>query len=238
MFGSIGGILLIGIIGFVIYYFFKKRKKGKETAHIVSNRRNKDEVWKSIKQFLKDNDEYGKEIIDSYVVKRNHVDYIDPNASKTEKLNKKAEIKIRDFQKKQLRLQAKAQNKKYYPAKVQDLFVVTFITRDTKSHALDQPRSIECEVINQKVSKKEWDRKILINGELNYNEEMEWIAPIKAAEKIKTAKANEKARTQNAKKAARDAEKLKKEREKAIKDAEKLKVEQEKQQQKNAKQKV
>jgi len=38
---------------------------------------------------------------------------------------------------------------------------------------IDQPRMIECEVVNKKINKKDWDRKILINGQLNYDKEME-----------------------------------------------------------------
>ena len=75
--------------------------------------------------------------------------------------------------------------------KPRDLYVVCFLTRSIKTKEYDQPRAIECEVVNTKISKKEWDRKILINGALNYDEEMEWIAPVRAAEELKTKKADE-----------------------------------------------
>jgi hypothetical protein len=43
--------------------------------------------------------------------------------------------------------------------------------------------------MNTRISKKEYDRKIIINGLLDYDKEMEWIAPIKFAETTKNAKA-------------------------------------------------
>ena len=40
----------------------------------------------------------------------------------------------------------------------------------------------ECEVVVKKIDKKTQDRQIFINGKLNYDKEMYWIAPIKNAE--------------------------------------------------------
>jgi hypothetical protein len=54
-----------------------------------------------------------------------------------------------------------------------DLYVVCFTTRQTKTGKLDAPRAIECEVVQNRISKKQFDRKILINGILNYDKEME-----------------------------------------------------------------
>jgi hypothetical protein len=51
--------------------------------------------------------------------------------------------------------------------------VVCFTTRQTKTGTVDKPRAIECEVLNTKINKKQYDRKILINGLLNYDKEME-----------------------------------------------------------------
>lgn len=220
--GGLSGIFIIIIIGGLIWWFIKKKKnKGMTDNNMLSTRRSKDEVWKTIKQYLKDNNEYGKEIIDSYVVKRNHVDYINPNWTRKEKENKKAEIKIRNFYRKQEKKAAKLSGKTYEIPPVKDLYVVAFTSRDTKSLNADTPRAIECEVLNKKINKKEWDRKILINGALNYDEEMEWIAPIKVAEKIKSAKAEEKSQKLAIKNQKRIHEKLMKEKEKSSKNAKK-----------------
>jgi hypothetical protein len=51
--------------------------------------------------------------------------------------------------------------------------VVCFTTKQTKTGVIDKPRAIECEVINTRINKKEYDRKIIINGLLDYDKEME-----------------------------------------------------------------
>lgn len=184
-------ILILVIIGVAIYSVYKKKKNEREANPFLSNRKNKDEVWQTIKRFLKDSDGRGKELVDSYVIKRNHVDYIDPNTSELERKNKTYELKIRDWQRKQAKKDAKVSGIKVpEPPKARDLFVVVFKTRDTKTHHEDPYRCFECEVVNTKISKKDYDRKIVIHNELNYDKEMEWIAPIRAAEQEK-AKAME-----------------------------------------------
>ena len=98
-------LILVVIIGIAIYAWYKKRKANREANPFLSSRKNKDEVWKTIKQFLKDNGEQGKEIVDSYVCKRNHVDMVDANGSYLYKQNKNYELKIRKWQRKELNLQ-------------------------------------------------------------------------------------------------------------------------------------
>jgi hypothetical protein len=56
-------------------------------------------------------------------------------------------------------------------------------------------------VVQNRISKKQFDRKILINGILNYDKEMEWIAPLKVAEAVKSAKVEKQQRKAEAKKA-------------------------------------
>jgi hypothetical protein len=105
------------------------------------------------------------------------------------KANKREEIKLRKLQFEQQRLLAKKNGKKLLPPKEKDLYVVCFTTKQSKTGIIEKPRAIECEVINTKINKKEYDRKIIINGLLDYDKEMEWIAPIKFAETTKNAKA-------------------------------------------------
>jgi hypothetical protein len=127
--------------------------------------------------------------VDCYVAKRNSVDFVNPNLSSYLKDKKRAEIKIRKWQFSEKKRQAKLNGKHFSQPKEHELYVVCFTTRQTKTNVLDKPRAIECEVINTKINKKEYDRKIIINGLLNYDKEMEWIAPIKFAESVKNAKA-------------------------------------------------
>jgi hypothetical protein len=71
--------------------------------------------------------------------------------------------------------------------------VVCFVTKSTRDQHIDPPRAIECEVINKKIDRKNWDRKIVINRLLDYDKEMEWIAPLRSAEEVKTSKAEKQA---------------------------------------------
>lgn len=207
-------LIMLIIIGVVIYMAYKKKKQGKEANPFLSNRKNKDEVWKTIKQFLKDNDEKGKELVDSYVVKRNHVDMIDPNGSILDRKNKNIETKIRKWQRDQIN---KNSNKKVKAPLARDVFVVIFKTKDTKTGIEDSPRAIECEVINTKIDKKNFDRKIVINGELDYDQEMEWIAPVKAAEEAKAAAVDKRIAKQKEAQAKQEKRRLERAQKKAQK---------------------
>jgi len=184
--GSVGGIFFIVILVVVAFTIYKKKQADKDANPFLSGRKNKDEVWQTIKRFLKDNGEQGKEIVDSFVVKRDHIDTNNPNNSELERLNKASEIKIRSWQDKKAKAEAKASGT-IAPERPRprDLFVVVFKTRDTKTHTEDPTRCFECEVVNTKIGKSKYDRKILVHGELNLDKEMEWIAPIRSAELAK-----------------------------------------------------
>lgn len=173
-------ILLIVIpIGLVIFMIFKKKNGGNDknnkSGNQLKNKQQEDEVWLTIKKYLRDKQELGKEVVDSYVVKRP-----DPRARTKEK--KIADKKFKELKKtnieeykvqKELR---KIESRK----KPKELYVVLFTTKDTKTHKMDPPRAIECEVVYKKVGKGTNQRTILINNLLNYEEEMKWIQPIKA----------------------------------------------------------
>ena len=218
--GSLMPIILLLVVGIAIYAWYKKRKENKNANPFLSSRKNKDEVWKTIKQFLRDNGEQGKEIVDSYVVKRSHEDQIDPNGSYQYKKNKNFEVKLRKLQRDRINKKNAAQNKsKIKPPKARDLFVVVFTTKDSKTGELDAPRCFECEVINTKISKKEYDRKIVINSVCDYEKEMEWIAPVKAAEQAKAEAMEKRIAKQKESQAKRDKKRLEREQRKALKNA-------------------
>lgn len=191
--GSTGMIVMLVIIAlagvFIVPTMIKKRREEKAKA-LISQRKDKDEVWKTVKQFLKDNNQYGVEITDTYVARRNPVDYINPNASKQVKEHTRKVNLIREFQYQQeLKLAKKAGSKaKFIRPKNRDLYVVVFQTKNIKTGEQLPPQAIECEVITKKIDKKNYDRKILINGAMNYDHEMEWIAPLRASELQKNAK--------------------------------------------------
>lgn len=216
-------LVIVAIVG--IPWWLKKRKQ-KQTSQAISTRHDKDEVWKAIKQYLKDSGDYGKEIMDSYVAKRNPVDYINPNLPNCEKQNLKYANKIRQKQISESKRWAKKKGiaPDFDTPKERDLYVVCFLTRNIKTKQYDQPRAIECEVVNTKISKKQWDRKILINGVLDYDREMEWIAPIRAAEELKNKKLDEHTKKRTEKQKAKTAARNKKKQEKVKRQAQKRKA--------------
>ena len=174
-------ILLIVIpIGLVIFMIFKKKNGGGNTKNNKSgnqlkNKQQEDEVWLTIKRYLRDKEELGKEVVDSYVVKRP-----DPRAkTKAKKQADKEFKKLKTTNPEEYKIQKdlrKIENRK----KPKELYVVLFTTKNTKTHVLDKPRAIECEVVYKKVNKNTNQRTILINQTLDYDKEMEWIQPIKA----------------------------------------------------------
>jgi uncharacterized NAD-dependent epimerase/dehydratase family protein len=86
-------ILLIGVVVF-LFVIIRKRKKAKQ-KNIISNRKNKDEVWKTIKEYLRTNNKQGMEIVDCFSSKRNPDDYVDPHLSSFLRKQQKSIIDIR-----------------------------------------------------------------------------------------------------------------------------------------------
>ena len=199
--GLIIVFVLVGIAVIVMIPLSIKKKRDQKNKALISSRHNKDEVWKSIKQYLKDSGQYGNKIISSYVAKRNDINYINPNDSNYSKRKQKIVNKIRDYQYSEEKKHVKITNKKakFVRPPVRDLYVVCFQTQNTKT------------------GRKTQDRQIFINGSCDYNKEMEWIAPIRDAEierskKIeeKELKKQEKLRAKLAKKQAKEKSKIEK----------------------------
>ena len=178
-------LLFLLIIVVVIGYFIYKHKKNKNKS-TESKRKNKDEVWKTIKTYLKSNDNYGVEIIDSYVARKHDIDFIDENLPKFIKNKKNYEIKLRKYLYKT--------KKKQYVRLNRELYVVCFQTKNTKFNTVNPPQAFQCEVVRSK--NKNIPAKIQILGTLDFDTEMQWIAPIRAIELKKneiSAKAKQKA---------------------------------------------
>lgn len=183
-------IVIIAIAGIFLLPRMLKKKRAEKAKALISQRHDKDEVWKTIKQYLKDTNQYGVEIVDTYVIRRNPVEYINPLDSSYVKDKVRAANALREFQFKQELLKAKkiGKNARFMRPKQRDLYVVLFQTKNIKTNELLPPQAIECEVVTKKINRKEWDRKILINGKLNYDNEMIWIAPARALELQHNAK--------------------------------------------------
>ncbi len=167
-------LLLIGIVVFGIPYFIRKKQKERSRS-LISMRHNKDEVWRTIKQYLKDMNRYGEEIIDSYVAKRNPIDYINPSSPRLVRINQRQINLIREFQYKQEKNKSKlcGEKVKFVRPRLRDLYVVCFITKNIKTNIVNEPEVIECEVIVKHLDKKNVDRNIVINGRLDYEQEIQ-----------------------------------------------------------------
>lgn len=183
-------IIIVVVLGVVIYMFFKKRKNGGNSSLSTEAKKRHDgnEVWKAVKDFLKSQNEKGKEIVETYVAKRPSPDYIDASLPKEEQKKKKLEIKNRKKEEKLKKKQDRAIGKRPRNEPPKEYYVILFVTRNAKTKVEDKPRAIECEVINNQEGRKKKDRKIVINGEKDYETEAKWILPIKEAEEKKAKK--------------------------------------------------
>lgn len=177
-------LILFVIIAIAAIFFMKKKKNSFNNGGEVIKRRAGDEVWSTIKRFLRENSELGKEIVESYVAKRPDPTVINRMLPKNEQKLQKIAIKKQKKEEKQKAAEAKKQKIPYVKPKNREIYVVLFVTKNPKTNIEDKPRAIECEVKNVKVAgkKKNFEKKIEILGEKDYETESKWILPIKAAE--------------------------------------------------------
>lgn len=184
-------ILLLVLVPIGFFWWWKKRKNGSSSSGSIQKRHEGDEVWKTLKDFLKSQNEKGKEIVESYVAKRPEPHVVNRALSKEEQKKQKLEIKEYQKQEKIKKKQLKSEGKKYTKEKPRELYVVLFVTKSSKTNVEDKPRAIECEVKNVRVSggkKGQTEKKIIILGERDYTTESKWILPIKTAEEDKIKK--------------------------------------------------
>lgn len=181
-------VLLLLVVPIGLFFYFMKKKKSKDANKGPTTRHEGDEVWKTVKDFLKNNGDVGKEVVETYVAKRPDENIIDRSLSKEQQRKQKEEIKKRKIELKEKNKQLKKEGKLPKIEKNRELYVVLFTTRNSKTKKTDKPRAIECEVKMIKKNKYDTERKIVILGERNYKKESEWILPIKEAEEAKFKK--------------------------------------------------
>ena len=206
-------LLLIIPIIIVVFFVIKKKKGGgdknkKASGNKLKSKEEADEVWLTIKKHLRDTNEFGKEVIDSYVIKRpDPLNPKSPEMKKRKALLKKLKAtdpKKYKFEKEKLKIE-----KRKKPA---ELYVVLFTTKNAKSGHIDEQRGIECEVIYKKINKNNRQRTIIVNGEIDVVKEMKWIKPIKDKDDkqlAKQLKAEQKRKERIAKKQQKNKEKSK-----------------------------
>lgn len=181
-------LILIGLPIILIFVWIRKKKKGTYESNTIKKRRDGDEVWKTIKDYLKSKNEFGKEIVESYVAKRPNLKAIDKSLPKEEQKRLRDELKKIEKSNKEKEKKVKKSGKKSKQKKEKEIYVVLFVSRNPKNLQEDPPRAIECEVTNIRISKKENERKIRVVKDCDYLTESKWILPIKEAEEAKLRK--------------------------------------------------
>lgn len=185
----------------IIFWMMSKRKKAKMKGPEDMNApEKKDEVWRTIKQFVANQGEVGKEVMSSFVAKRQN-----PLLNHKTKKVFEAEVKAHIDKEKLDAVAAKAYRREQVKEAGRELYCIWFVTRDAKTKVRDEPRIFEAEVVQKRTAGKrgETARTIVINGLQDFDKEYAWIGPIKKREEAKMAAARKKKEARMAKKAAR-----------------------------------
>ncbi len=204
-------LLLILIPIIIIIVMVMRKKKKSDGVSRYEGRAVKDEVWRTLKRFLKDNGEVGQEIVDSYVVKV-------PNPYDKSKMTpqQRVDYEAKQAHLKELKATDKAAYKVEYKAykkamsRVPEEYMIWFISRDTKTGVVADPRIILCRIEYVRTDSKNRERMINIVGLQDYDKQMEWIKPIKDKDDRLFEKQQQSREKALAKKQAKEAKKNKK----------------------------
>lgn len=181
-------LLLLLLVPIGIFMFIKFRKKKTEAGAqglTGKKRKQESEAWSTIKSYLRNQNEIGKEVVELFVVKR-------PDENDSSNLNKEQK---KEFDKKQKEKKALAKLEKQKDPKAfkekqahekrqkkPEIWMLYFTTRNAKTKEFDEPRIIEAQINYIRKSKKESDRVITVNDKVNFNDELKWIQPLKDKE--------------------------------------------------------
>ncbi|MDC4163107.1 DUF5385 domain-containing protein [Mycoplasma sp. T363T] len=182
-------LLVVVPIGFISYFIYKRKKttgSGEFVGRTKDERRN--EVWKTVKKYLQDNDMYGREIMYTFVAKR-------PSANDDKKLHKqfKEETKKYLLEHKLSKKDKKAYLKSRSKEMARERYCIYFQTKDAKTQSVFDPEIIEAEVLTLPPKKRgdAPERKIQINGLQDFKKEFAWIEPLKNKEDARLKKAED-----------------------------------------------
>lgn len=179
---------LILIIPIGIFLFMKSKKKKNETSgNVLTGKRKKleSEAWVTVKKYLKDNNETGKEILELFVLKRpdeNDTSQFTKELKQKRKLELKKKKEQEKIEKQKDPVAYKKKKKEEKRLRKPELWCLYFVTRNPKTKKVDNPRIIEAEVSYKKIGKKETERVIKINPDIDFKKDLEWIKPIKDRE--------------------------------------------------------
>lgn len=203
--GSFFGLLVIVIPIILLIVFFSKKKgaqKNDFSGEGGNRSSRKDEVWKTIKQFLQEKNERGKEIIKTFVAKKPN-----PLHSKKDRKLFNQEIQAYITSNNLGKSEAKRYKNEQTRLMQRELYCIYFVTKDAKSTEVDDARIIEAEVYQKPTKTKSTpERLIRILGLKNFETEIQWIQPLMVREE----KRKEKEEQKKLKLAARELKKKKK----------------------------
>ncbi|ARQ35410.1 DUF5385 domain-containing protein [Mycoplasmoides pneumoniae] len=176
--GGFFGLLVIIIPVILLIVFFSKKKNSQKTefgGEGGSRASKKDEVWKTVKQFLQEQNERGKEIIKTFVAKNPN-----PLHSRKDRQFFNQEVQAYITAHNLSKTAAKRYRHEQLKLKQRELYCIYFITKDAKTSVFDEARIIEAEVYQKpnKTGKGAPERLIRILGLKNFNDEMKWIQPL------------------------------------------------------------
>lgn len=178
-------LIFILIIPVGIFLYMRNKKKKQQETVLSGNRKTrKDEVWNIIKTYLKENNEFGKEIVELFPAKRRDPNDTSNMSKEEKKIYKQKQKEFKQLKKtnpeeyKRLKQDKKNKDKKRQP----ENWLLYFQTWNSKTKEMDKPRILSVEVRYIKVDKKRTERKVLINGLADFDKEYEWIKPLKEKE--------------------------------------------------------
>ena len=217
-------LIFLLIIPVGIFMYMRSKKKKQQEGNFSGNRKTrKDEVWNIVKTYLKENNEYGKEIIELFPAKRRDPDDVSAMNKEEKEKYKKKQKEIKGLKKtnpeeyKKIKQEKKQKEKNRQP----ENWLLYFQTWNSKNKVIDEPRILSVEVRFIKVDKKRTERKVLIQGLADFDKEYEWIKPLKekedkVIEKQRRINENKKQKVieQNRKKKAKEELKEEKKRQK------------------------
>lgn len=176
-------LLLVLVIIFFVWWF--KRKKKKLSKYQVSSRKTKDEVWKTIKEYLHKEGKYGYEIVDCFPVKKSDDSFLNPYLPLAQRKSMAELNKIRKWQNKTLNTVESKNN-----SPLEERYVVCFQVKNPKTGETMPPQAFECKAVkNFNPKPNESSSKIVITKTLDFDEEMKWISPLRTSD-IKKSESN------------------------------------------------
>lgn len=189
-------------VAFICLVFYLVQKKKQQDSEKKVGRRNKDDLWHIIKEYLKMNDRHGLEIFEMTLYQRPEKKDLGSFLHKTERMlakefakennekyivpDKKKRYAIEDY----FDLLEQESEKKLMSFKNSTIdiydsvktsrkrYVVCFRVRNNQTKEIFDWEAIEIELLKNPNNKTQMKYTVTFNKELNYQKELSWIYPM------------------------------------------------------------